>query len=64
MRKVHNDYSFTQKELEALSAIINIGRRDWLSSEVQEALSSYLLKKELRDIRNSVRLHRFRVLGR
>ena len=40
MKKIDKNYRFTQKELEAIRSLYVLGRRDWLTNDVIEAISA------------------------
>lgn len=63
MRKIDKDYSFTEREIQALMLICTIGREDWLTKEVKEILSQYISRKMYHRTASQVFAHRKRVLG-
>lgn len=40
MKKIDKNYRFTQKELEAIRVLYVLGRRDWLTNDVIEAIAA------------------------
>ena len=63
MRRINKDYSFTDREIQALILLCKIGRDHWLTDEVKEILSRHLDRNTLHKIASQTFVHRKKVLG-
>lgn len=64
MKKIDKNYCFTQKELEATQALYTLGRYDWLTSDVLDALSTRSDRRVNRQLTMDIFAHRKRVIGK
>jgi hypothetical protein len=64
MKKIDKNYRFTQKELEAIRSLYVLGRRDWLTNDVIEAISARSDRIVNRNQAMTTLVHMKRTIGR